>query len=117
MKGSPEFLHAYQGMVDKTNELLYKYYDDVEKLSSKSDFKACLKEFFNLTNAVRNATAKEINSLESLLHKDLRGDPIYKNSEFKELLNKEYPAVKKAFVDQDSYLRKKVSEVLNAPKQ
>lgn len=114
---SSEFTLAYEAMEQKTNKLMDDYFDNVEKLSEKSDFKACLKEYFNLTNGLRNAVYKELNALENDLQSRIRRDPIYKNKEFRKIFNQDYPAVKKVFVDEDSYLKKKVSEVLNAQKK
>jgi hypothetical protein len=93
------------------------YFIEVEKLSSKTDVEVALKEFFNRTNGVRNAAYKELNAFEKNLDAKLKTEFIYANKEFKHIYNIEYPAVKKRYVDKDSYLRKKVSEVLNAPKQ
>lgn len=114
---SPESILAYKAMGDKTDKLIEDYFYAVENLSSKTDFKACLKEYFNLTNGLRNAVYKEINAFENDLHSRIRRDPMYKNAEFKQIVNQDYPALKKNFIEQDSYLRKKISDVLNAPKQ
>lgn len=60
---------------------------------------------------------KEINSVENFFHSEIRKDPIYKNAEFKQIMNKDYPETKKIYVDQDSYLRQKVGEILNASRK
>jgi hypothetical protein len=108
---------AFERLNSKLNDLFDDYFIEVEKLSSKTDVEVALKEFFNRTNGVRNAAYKELNAFEKNLDAKLKTEFIYANKEFKHIYNIEYPAVKKRYVDKDSYLRKKVSEVLNAPKQ
>ena len=78
---TPESTLAYKVMVDKTDKLLDDYFNAIEKLSSKTDFKACLKEYFNLTNGLRNAVYKEINAFENDLYSRVRHDSMYKNAE------------------------------------
>ncbi|GKE65744.1 hypothetical protein Tco_1519905 [Tanacetum coccineum] len=89
---------------------------NVSKLSSKTDANVALKEFFNRTNGVRNAAYKELNAFEKNLDAKVKTELIYTNKDFKAIYNVEYPAVKKTYIDKDSYLRKKISEVLNVPK-
>lgn len=92
---SPELTLAYESMGSKTDKLLEDYFNAVEKLSDKTDLKGCFKEYFYLTNGVRNAVYKELNAFENDLHSRVRRDPMYKNAEFKKILNQEYPALKK----------------------
>lgn len=107
---------AFETLDNKINALFDDYFTEVSKLSSKSDVNVALKEFFNRTNGVRNAAYKELNAFEKNLDAKVRTELIYTNKDFKHIYNVEYPAVKKTYVDKDSYLRKKVSEVLNASK-
>lgn len=108
---------AFEELDKKTNDLFENYFSQVEKLSSMTNVEIALKEFFNRTNEVRNAVYKELNAFERDLDAKVRAESIYTSKEFRHIYNIEYPSVKKKYVDQDSYLRKKVSEVLNAPKQ
>lgn len=107
---------AFETLDKKINALFDDYFTEVSKLSSKSDVNVALKEFFNRTNGVRNAAYKELNAFEKNLDAKVRTELIYTNKDFKQIYNVEYPAVKKTYIDKDSYLRKKISEVLNAPK-
>lgn len=107
---------AFETLNNKINALFEDYFAEVEKLSSKTDVEIALKEFFNRTNGVRNAAYKELNAFEKNMDAKVKAELIYANKDFKHIYNVEYPAVKKTYVDKDSYLRKKVSEVLNAPK-
>lgn len=108
---------AFAALDKKTNDLIENYFSQVEKLSSMTNVEIALKEFFNRTNEVRNAVYKELNAFERDLDAKVRAESIYTSKEFRHIYNVEYPSVKKKYMDQDSYLRKKVSEVLNAPKQ
>ena len=105
-------------MLDKKSSLFENYLTKVEKLGDRDgELKGKLTEFFNLTNAFRNAANKELNGMESIIHENIRRDPLYKNSNLKQSVNLDYPKSKKAFSDQDSLLKKRMSEILNAPKK
>lgn len=109
----PEFYKTQLELEEKTNRIRAKYYDDIEKLSDKENFIACLNEFYVLTNAFRNSVTKEIKLVENKYLESLRTSHLYKsNKEFKGLITHDYIAAKKVFVDQDSYLKKKVGEIV-----
>ena len=92
--------------------------DNVEKLGDKEgDIKGKFTQFYNLTNAYRNACNKEVNSMESLINENIRGSDLFRNRDLKQSVNVDYAKAKKAFSDQDQILRKRWSEILNAPKK
>ena len=96
-----------------------EYLTKVERLSDGGgDFINKIKQFYNLTNAYRNSANKEINTMEWTIHESIRRThPLYKNSDLKQTVNIDYPKFKKTFSDEDQKLRKRFSEVLNAPKK
>ena len=97
---------------------LNEYLSKVDELSEgDGDIQSKLKEMYNATNAYRNRTYKDLNKAEELVKSDFREGPLYKSKILKELVNKKYPDAKKSFITADDYLRKKISEVLNAKKK
>nr|YP_008964991.1 hypothetical protein [Annulohypoxylon stygium]AHB33550.1 hypothetical protein [Annulohypoxylon stygium]AYE67587.1 hypothetical protein [Annulohypoxylon stygium] len=105
-------------LIEKKRTLHEEYLTNIEKLSDGGDLVIGLKQFFNLTNAYRNAANKEINTIEWTIHESIRRThPLYKNSELKQTVNIDYPKFKKNFSDEDQKLRKRFSEILNAPKK
>ena len=106
-------------LVDKKRDLHEEYLTKVENLSEGGgDFVNKLKQFYNLTNAYRNTANKEVNALELIIHDSVRNtQPLYKNSDLKKTVNIDYPKFKKTFSDEDQKLRKRFSEILNAPKK
>ena len=108
-----------ESLVEKKRTLHEEYLTKVEKLSEGGgDLNNRLKQFYNLTNGYRNAANKEVNSIEWTIHESIRRThPLYKNSELKQTVNIDYPKFKKNFSDEDQKLRKRFSEILNAPKK
>nr|AYE67612.1 hypothetical protein [Annulohypoxylon stygium]AYE67640.1 hypothetical protein [Annulohypoxylon stygium] len=105
-------------LIEKKRTLHEEYLTKVEKLSEGGDLANSLKQFYNLTNAYRNAANKEINTIEWTIHESIRRThPLYKSSELKQTVNIDYPKFKKNFSDEDQKLRKRFSELLNAPKK
>ena len=106
-------------MIDKKRALHEEYLTNVENLSEGGgDFINKLKQFYNLTNAYRNTANKEVNALELIIHDSVRNtQPLYKNSDLKKTVNIDYPKFKKTFSDEDQKVRKRFSELLNAPKK
>jgi len=101
------------------NKLQADNTSNIEKVRSIKDEKQQVKEFFDLTNAYRNKVRKEIIKYETLVHNGYKNnDPeLYKTKEFKQLINKDVPQIIKKVVDQDSYLKSKISEIINAAKK
>ena len=107
-----------QYKIQQREILLDRYIDNVEKLGDKEgDIKGKFTQFYNLTNAYRNACNKEVNSMESLINENIRGSALFRNRDLKQSVNVDYAKAKKAFSDQDQILRKRWSEILNAPKK
>ena len=97
-----------QYKIQQREILLDRYIDNVEKLGDKEgDIKGKFTQFYNLTNAFRNAGNKEVNSMESLINENIRGSVLFKNRDLKQSVNVDYAKAKKAFSDQDQILRKR----------
>ena len=97
---------------------LNEYLSKVDELSEgDGDIKSKLKEMYNATNAYRNRAYKDLNKAEELVKSDFRVGPLHKSKILKELVNIQYSDAKKSFITADDYLRKKISEVLNAKKK
>lgn len=90
----------------KTNELAIKKCSDVEKT----------RIFFSYLNEYRNSTLKEINKCESIVLEDIRGSALNKHPELKKIINIEYMDAKKNFKAEDSYIKSKISEIINKNK-
>jgi hypothetical protein len=74
-----------------------------------------IKECYSSINQFRNSGLKELNKAEGLLLEELRTkNYLNKNSELRTVLNIEFTNAKKEFNSQDSYLRAKVGQILNA---
>lgn len=103
-------------------ENIYKLQNDhtknIDKIRQINDDKQQVKEFFDLLNAYRNNVKKEIVKLETVSRDGFRENlpDLYKLKEFKQLINVDAPKVIKDVVDQDGYLKSKLSEIINAKK-
>jgi len=77
-----------------------------------------VKQYFDLFNSYRNKVKTEINRLETLSHDALKKKlpDLFKSKVMKELYNKDVPQAIKGVVDQDGYLKTKISEIINAKK-
>ena len=97
-----------QYKIQQREIFLDRYIDNVEKLGDKEgDIKGKFTQFYNLTNAFRNAGNKEVNSMESPINENIRGSVLFKNRDLKQSVNVDYAKAKKAFSDQDQILRKR----------
>ena len=97
-----------QYKIQQREIFLDRYIDNVEKLGDKEgDIKGKFTQFYNLTNAFRNAGNKEVNSMEPLINENIRGSVLFKNRDLKQSVNVDYAKAKKAFSDQDQILRKR----------
>jgi hypothetical protein len=90
----------------------------INKIRDIKDEKQQVKEFFDLLNAYRNKVRKEIVKLETVSHDGFKKNlpDLYKMKEFKQLINIDAPKAIKEVVDEDSYLKSKISEIINAKK-
>jgi hypothetical protein len=100
------------------HEINNKLIIDITKIGDgnwRDDIKN-IKIFFDNLNAHRNRTNKLIVKYENISHSAFKEhmSDIYKLKEFKQLVNVEGPKSIKEVVDQDSYLKKKISEIINA---
>ena len=94
------------------DEFLTKIADLDEK-----DRSVAITMYFNNFNGYRNITNKALNKAEGLSHEYLKDfTPLLKDPRIRQIVNKDYGEAKKIFLEQDGYLRKKVSEVINQPK-
>jgi len=101
----------------KRTEIQNNYFSKVEKLSEGRSVDASIKEFYTLTNAFRNSFNKELNLAEQEVHKNLRLTTAYKNPKVKQVVNSDLIIVKRIFNEQDSYLKKRVEEILYSKKK
>lgn len=116
--GCPSDIQEKLNQIESNKHNSYeKYLKSIEGVRDDIDMKTFAKLTFNSLNAFRNEANKEVNKGEEILNTYIRKTPIYKEDRFKQLITHDYLRTKKIFSDQDSYLRKKVSEVLNAPKK
>lgn len=107
-----------QEKMEKKDALFNDFLVNVEKLGDKEgDIKGKYTQFFNLTNAYRRGCLKEVNSMESIILENIRGGALGKNPDLKRAVHVEYAQAKKAFSVQDEILKKRMSEILNAPKK
>jgi hypothetical protein len=88
------------------------YFSKVDKLSEGRSLDASLKEFFTITNAYRNSLNRELNLAEQEVSKTLRLTTAYKDPKVKQLVNSDLIMIKKIFNEQDSYLKKRIEEIL-----
>lgn len=98
-------------------EIRMKFSDKIEELISqgKKD-KSFLIQMFNESNAFRNKVYSELNKAENVFNLNFKESMLYKNVELKKMIHKDYVEEKKSFANEDGYLRKRISEVLNERK-
>lgn len=101
----------------KLIEIQDYYFARVKGLSKIESKAAQVREFYATMNQYRNSVYKELNKAESIILEDIRTSSLYKNTELKKVLNVEFTNAKKEFNTQDSYLKSKIGQILNAKKQ
>lgn len=106
----PEVDRAYTDTLERHKTLLLEYEKKVKNVNFKKGTLISFKQFVDINNWFNKALTKEVNTLENVLMGKLREDAIYKEAEFRKIVNKDYIEVKKTFTDQDSYLRQKISD-------
>lgn len=94
------------------------YINKVEELSSKdhASIPNFLKQMFSESNAFRNKVYSKLNEGENILSSNFRESSLSKNKQLKTIINKEYVETKQSFIKEDGYLKKRISEILNAKK-
>ena len=90
------------------------YLDKVSKIGEKDTEmkKGHVNQFFGYTNNFRNLSRKELNKKDSILMKDIKLHPAYKDKDFKDMITKDYPDVNKAVFDHEKFSVNKLSEIL-----
>lgn len=106
----PEVAIAYTEGETRRKNLGIEYENKIKNINHSKGYFMSIKQFFDINNWYTNALIKEANNMDNVLADRIRKDPIYANSEFKKILNKEYPEYKKTFNDQNSYLVNKISD-------
>lgn len=90
------------------------YVDKIDKLGdNKGDPTGKIN--FSAVNAYRNEGNKQLNKAENFIHAEFKdlGKFYQKSPELKKCLNVDYINAKKSFNEQDGYLKKTISEILN----
>lgn len=106
-----------ENMENIRDEITNDYFQKLESIGERNQLnRSFLKDFFSTTNNYRNLMNKECNKAEEFLHSKFRESPSFKNKELKKIVNIDYAQGKKYFSDQDGYLKKRVSDILNAKK-
>jgi hypothetical protein len=100
----------------KLVEIQENYLAKVNKISKLENRTIQLKEFYATLNEYRNLVLKELNKADNIILDDIRKSALYKYPNLKKELNIGFAQAKKEFNDQDSYLKKKVGEILNTKK-
>jgi len=99
-------------------ELNRKVVSDINKINKgywRDDMKN-IKIFFDTMNAYRNKSNKIISKFDRILHESIKTHmaEIYKIKDFRQLVNTEVPKTVKEVVDQDSYLKKRIGEIIKS---
>jgi hypothetical protein len=95
---------------------LQNYHDSrLDNLSKLENVNTEIKQCYSSINQFRNSALKELNKAESLLLEEIKTRSyLNKNAELRTVLNAEFTNAKKEFNSQDSYLKSKVGQILNA---
>ena len=103
---------------EKIVELQRENVKNIVKVASIQGEEQQVKEYFDLMNGYRNKVRKEIVKLEKVSLDGFRESvpELYKLKMFKELMNKDVPKTIKYVADHDSYLKSKLSLIINAKK-
>jgi len=104
---------------EKIEKLHVEHWVHINRIRNIENQQVLVKEFFDFTNAYRNKVRVEIIKLETVSHDGFRKylPDLYKMKEFKQLVNKDVPKARLEVVEQDNYLKKKISEIINAKKK
>jgi hypothetical protein len=100
----------------KLVEIQDNYLAKVDKIAKLENKTVQLKEFYATLNEYRNSILKELNKADNIILEDIRKSPLYKYPNLKKELNIGLVQAKKEFNEHDSYLRKKIGEILKDKK-
>ena len=116
---TPEAKLEFTNKLSELVNLHKQFFDNTATLVNISDAHEEARQFFIILNTYRNKTFKIINMLESLSHKDIRETmpDLYKNAQYKQMVNIDVPKSIKEVVNEDSYLKSKISEIINVKKK
>ena len=106
----PEVDKAYADALANRDNLTEQYKKKMENINFNKGVLTSFKQFAGIHNWYHKGLTKEINVVDNIINDKLRQELIYANADFKKLINIDYPAVKKYFAEQDSYLKPKVSD-------
>ena len=106
-------------IVQNIFNLKEEHTNSIAKIARIKEEKQQVKEYFDLFNGYRNNVKKEISKLETVSRDGYRKHlpDLYKLKEFKQIVNVDAPKAIKEVVDQDGYLKSKISEIINAKKK
>ena len=103
----------HSNLVDIQENYLAKV-KNISKIENKT---VQLKEFYATLNEYRNLIIKELNKAENIILADIRKSPLNQYPHLRKELNVGFVHAKKEFNEQDSYLKKKVGEILHSKKE
>lgn len=105
-------------ITSKLIDIQNHHYSRIAGLSKLESETVQIRECYSSINQFRNSALKELNKAESLLLEEIRTrNYLNKNDELRTVLNAEFTNAKKEFNSQDSYLKAKVGQILNAKKK
>jgi hypothetical protein len=105
-------------ITSKLIDIQNHHYSRIASLSKLESETVQIRECYSSINQFRNSALKELNKAESLLLEEIRTrNYLSKNNEIRTVLNAEFTNAKKEFNSQDSYLKFKVGQILNAKKK
>ena len=116
---SPEVKLEFKNKHSELVNLHKEFLDDSSVLGEISDRHDQARRFFIILNTYRNKTSKIINMLETISHKNIRETmpDLYKNAQYKQIMNIEVPKSIREVVKEDSYLKSRISEIINVKKK
>lgn len=93
--------------------------DELPRIIAIKDDKQQAKAYFSLLNGYRNNVRKELVKLETVAHHGFKNSApqLYRMKQFKKLINVDVPKTINDVVEQDSYLKAKISKIINAQKK
>lgn len=93
-------------------EMQSKYYLKAKEIAKLENKASQVKQFYAASNEYRNLVSKELNKIDNILIEDIKDSDLYKHKKLRHTINVEYPKAKKEYNDKDSYIKKRVGEIL-----
>ncbi len=115
---SPEVKLEFKNKHSELVNLHKEFLDESATLGNIADPHEQARQFFIILNTYRNKTFKIINMFETISHKNIRETmpDLYKNAQYKQIMNVEVPKSIREVVKEDSYLKSRISEIINVKK-